>query len=178
MDPGETLTLLRARDAGAQAQLREQLFPRVLGTCLQILRDEVAAREMAEDIWTDFLFGKVDGIEHPRAMAAYLKLMAVRRCRRLRERSARHTAAVELQHQGPDPERLVLEAHDVVRQHALLAACLELLSPKAHQVVRLRYAEELTQEEIGVRIGASKQYAGRVLGRSLEQLRRCMEKRP
>jgi DNA-directed RNA polymerase specialized sigma subunit len=41
--------------------------------------------------------------------------------------------------------------------------------------MRLRFHHDLTQEEIGQRIGASKQYAGRVLAKGLEVLRLCMK---
>ncbi len=63
-----------------------------------------------------------------------------------------------------------------IEQSAALEVCLERLTSRPRQMVRLRYFEELNSEEIAHRLG-SKSAAVRVtLQRIREQLRACMEK--
>jgi RNA polymerase sigma factor (sigma-70 family) len=56
-----------------------------------------------------------------------------------------------------------------------LEECLEKLTPKARQVLALRYGAEHTNEQIGSLLGGSKQYIGRLIAQCLEKLRRCLE---
>src|SRR5690606_17190001 len=73
------LALLKARDPGAQARFFRAQIGRVEGLCARVLGAGADAQEIATDVLGDFLFQYVDGVESPRAVSTYLKLMATRR---------------------------------------------------------------------------------------------------
>jgi RNA polymerase sigma factor (sigma-70 family) len=172
----ELLDRLRARDPQAQAALRRELFPRVLAVCRRLLLDATLAAEVAEDIWMDFVFEGAERLRAPEAVGAYLRVMTVRRCVRLREGLARQVEFDESCALDACAPEAGLEAGlDQRRLQARLAGCLRRLSDRARQIVRMRFFLDLTQEEIGRAFGVSKQYAGRVLQRSLDALRVCLE---
>lgn len=51
----------------------------------------------------------------------------------------------------------------------LLEPCLERLDPRQREILRLRFAEDLTQAEIGARLGISQMHVSRLLRRSLAE---------
>jgi len=169
---------VRVRDPVAILELRRILFSKVTAVCVHLLRDAALAEEVAEDVWMDFVYQSIDRVERPEAVAAYLRVMAVRRCVRLRERRSRHEEFTDRGPAGADPEAAVVGALDWPARRRRLEACLKRLSARARQVLRLRFHLDQTQEAIGQSLGFSKQYAGRVLNRSLEALRACLEERP
>jgi RNA polymerase sigma-B factor len=63
------------------------------------------------------------------------------------------------------------EHYELVELDATLAAALKSLQPRERTIVRLRFIEELSQAEIGRRIGISQMQVSRLLRRSLEKLR-------
>jgi RNA polymerase sigma-B factor len=48
---------------------------------------------------------------------------------------------------------------------------LELLPPREREILRLRYQEELTQWQIGERVGCSQMHVSRLIRQSLQRLR-------
>lgn len=67
---------------------------------------------------------------------------------------------------GEDPGYLRVE------QRALLTALLEELPPREREILHLRFMEDLTQSEIGERLGLSQMHVSRLLRRSLATLQR------
>jgi RNA polymerase sigma-B factor len=63
------------------------------------------------------------------------------------------------------------EHYELVELDATVAVALERLPPRERAIVRLRFIDELSQAEIGRRIGISQMQVSRLLRRSLEQLR-------
>jgi RNA polymerase sigma factor (sigma-70 family) len=59
-----------------------------------------------------------------------------------------------------------------------LDECLSMLTPKAQQVLKLRYHGEMTNENIGNLLGGSKQYIGRLISQCLRKLKKCLQKKP
>ncbi|WSV43904.1 RNA polymerase sigma factor SigF [Streptomyces sp. NBC_01077] len=55
-----------------------------------------------------------------------------------------------------------------------LAPLLEALAPRDRLLLHLRFVEELTQTQIGERIGVSQMHVSRLLARSLDRLRKGM----
>ena len=53
----------------------------------------------------------------------------------------------------------------------LVDGLLEMVSPRAREIVRLRYYEDMTQAEIGARLGVSQMQISRILRQTLHQLR-------
>jgi RNA polymerase sigma-B factor len=63
------------------------------------------------------------------------------------------------------------EHYELVELDATVATALKSLPPRERAIVRLRFIEELSQAEIGRRVGISQMQVSRLLRRSLEQLR-------
>ena len=59
----------------------------------------------------------------------------------------------------------------------LLAEAFDVLSPRDQEVLRLRFAEDLTQTEISERIGVSQMQVSRLIRQSLARLRMDIERR-
>ncbi|MDQ4133622.1 MAG: sigma-70 family RNA polymerase sigma factor [Actinomycetota bacterium] len=58
-----------------------------------------------------------------------------------------------------------------VEERADMAALLNRLSPRARQVVRMRFVDEMSQAEIGRSLGVSQMQISRILSQSLARLR-------
>jgi RNA polymerase sigma-B factor len=63
-------------------------------------------------------------------------------------------------------------------QRAALAPLLALISPRERLVLALRFGEDLTQAEIGERIGVSQMQVSRLIRAALTRLRAGLEERP
>jgi RNA polymerase sigma-B factor len=63
------------------------------------------------------------------------------------------------------------ERYELIELDATLAAALGHLSSRQRTIIRLRFFEELSQVEIGRRVGISQMQVSRLLRRTLEQLR-------
>jgi RNA polymerase sigma factor (sigma-70 family) len=177
------LARLKARDARAQARFFRAQRARVEGLCARVLGQGADAQEIATDVLGDFLFRYVDGVESPRAVSTYLKLMATRRSLRWVKNRGRND---EVQDDGAagaalDPagaralEPAVDQAIWARQMMPRLDGCLEQLTPKAREVLKLRFSTELTNEAIGDIVGGSKQYIGRLIKESSDKLRTCLE---
>ncbi|MBI5545991.1 MAG: sigma-70 family RNA polymerase sigma factor [Deltaproteobacteria bacterium] len=176
----EALLGLRRGDGRTLRDLHAELFPRVRAVCRQLLKAPAVADETAHDVWTDFVVDRAPGLKHPGAIAAYLHMMAVRRCcdqRRLQMRLDERDLAGEAD--GSESVEAHLAASSEQRElEARLAGCMERLTGRTREVLRMRFHRSMTQEAIGEVFGASKQYVGKVLKKSLEALRRCMGGKP
>jgi RNA polymerase sigma-B factor len=62
---------------------------------------------------------------------------------------------------------------DAVVERDGLRWCLESLSPRERAAIRLRFFDELTQSEIGERLGVSQMAISRLLRRTIERLRQA-----
>ena len=70
---------------------------------------------------------------------------------------------------GPDP------GYDVVEHGAAIAPALKSLSETERRVLHLRFVEDLTQSQIGERVGVSQMQISRILRASLQRLRELSE---
>lgn len=168
------LDRLKARDPLAQQEAARTLYPRLLRLCLAELRDEGLAEQTASDLWTDFLFAEVDNLRREGAEGAYLRMMAVRRCRRIRAFRDRHDAPIQERAHGSEEE--IVARLDTRRQVADLTLCLETLNPRVRRVLRMRFHLGMSGPAIGEALSVSKQYAGRLIALGLDGLRQCMER--
>jgi RNA polymerase sigma-B factor len=69
---------------------------------------------------------------------------------------------------GEDPDRSACEAR------LMLAPALRALTERERLIVRLRFVEDLTQEEIGERIGVTQMQVSRLLKKVMSKLREQM----
>jgi RNA polymerase sigma-B factor len=71
---------------------------------------------------------------------------------------------------------VVDERYELVEYGATIAPTLEALPPRDRIVLRLRFAEDLTQAEIAERVGVSQMHVSRLIRRALERLRAVAER--
>lgn len=166
----DLLARLRARDPQAQAEVERALGPR-LRRLAKAQLDPSAAEGLVHDAFSDFFFRHVDGLESARAIPAYLQMTVIRRSRRAAERAARHEPLTEAAAEAPDVEETV----QARRERARLAACLDRLTLRAREIVKLHYGHGLPLADIGARQARSKQAVHKALGKALDALRACVE---
>jgi len=171
----ELLQGLCRRDRAAQEVVFRAEAPtlRALGT--RILGSGAEAEDLVGTLFVDFFFSQVDEIRHPAGIPGYLRSMLVRRARKLRSRRSREG--------GTETEALLAEADaaegleeraDRARFLAWLAQCLEALTPKTRQVLKLQFGLGLSLSEAGEWLGVTKQAAGKASLRAMESLRACI----
>ena len=164
---------LRKGSAEAQRQFWKQFWPRTHMICVKILGSDADASDVTVDLLSDFMERRVHNIEEPKAVGNYIRLMAVRHAMEIKRKRDRNVSLLqELVDQGAaDPEEQVMLTSMVPRLHH----CLDGLTPKAKQTLRLKYYRQLSNERIGQFVGGSKQYIGRLIQKSLTALRICLE---
>jgi RNA polymerase sigma-B factor len=84
-----------------------------------------------------------------------------------------HNRATHLDTLGGEDGR-----YELIELDATLAAALQHLPARERTIIRLRFIEELSQAEIGRRIGISQMQVSRLLRRSLAQLRMLSQAHP
>ena len=68
------------------------------------------------------------------------------------------------------------DGFDLAEHRATLANLLCVLAPREREILRLRFEEDLTQEEIGRIVGVSQMQVSRLIRRSLTQMRAAAER--
>lgn len=171
----ELIVRLQQNDHEAQRIFWSTQFPYVFAICAHILGKGEEANELAVDILHAFIFHYVKSLEHPGTAKAYLRLMAVRRALSRRKEQRSFT---EVQNWESVPGLASSSAEEQALYRASmprLEHCLSRLSGKARQVLRLSYTQGVHNTHIAELLGVSKQYIGKLIKKSLEHLRRCME---
>jgi RNA polymerase sigma-B factor len=64
---------------------------------------------------------------------------------------------------------------DLAENHAMLGVALRALPERERAIVAMRFAEELTQDEIATRVGVSQMQVSRLLRRALRDMRATIE---
>jgi RNA polymerase sigma-B factor len=77
---------------------------------------------------------------------------------------------ITLEDSGADRVGEAEAGYGRAEQRMLLEGLLRFLTPRQRQVVRLRFGEELTQQQIGERIGLSQMQVSRVLRQAVQRL--------
>jgi RNA polymerase sigma factor (sigma-70 family) len=164
---------LKSGDDRARVEFWRVFWDVAYPICARMLGGGAEATDTAVDLLTDFMTHFVHQLQEPRALRTYVRLMAVRRSQevvRRRKKSVR-LGFDPMDEAGATPEEM---AH----WHALkpyLDGCLEKLTPKARQALRLKYGQKLSNAEIGRMLGGSKQYVSRLVIECLGVLRQCIE---
>ncbi len=167
------MRLLIDRDPATLRRFWERERPVVFGICARVLGNGADASDVADAVMVDFMFDCVKRLASARTMEAYVRLMAARRAIRRRDRvakSVRPEVDSQVDESRGDPDQSI----HLQNATSALEQCLQKLRPKAQEALRLRYAGDLTQTEIGAIVGGSKQYIGRLLSQSIEKLRACL----
>ena len=99
-------------------------------------------------------------------------------------RASRAYATVPLEappedHDNPGAERRTFGAEDpgyeVAERRLMLARALRQIPAQEHELLRLRFEQELTQAEIGARLGVSQMQVSRLLRRCFDRLERVID---
>jgi RNA polymerase sigma factor (sigma-70 family) len=174
MDDELLLQGLQERDSACQMQFWNQYWTKVYAICARILGRGPDATDLAVDLLTEFMDTRVHDLEKASSMSAYLRLMAVRRALDLKKNRARASALTfdigDKTSTSPEDQAVVTTLMP------RLENCLPHLTEKAQQTLRLKYAEQWSNERIGTLVGGSRQYIGRLIRQSLNLLRSCIEK--
>lgn len=167
-----SLDALAAADPAAIEALERRYGRRLRAVVARICGPGFPAAELAHDVVVDFALDHAARLRDPAAIGRYLRLMAVRRAVRLRDRGRRHGPVDEVS--AGDPSGAWVAALDAPGRHARLADCLAELPPRTGRMLRMRFARDATTVAIGEALGVSKQYVSRVINDALARLRRCM----
>jgi RNA polymerase sigma-B factor len=162
--------------------------PTILGELRRYFRDSSWGIHVPRDLQEQAL--KVSGAqeelakEHGRAptvneLAVYLELATEQVLEALQAAQAYEALPLDAPAGSADGEGITYldslgsedEHYELVELDATVATALKSLPPRERAIVRLRFIEELSQVEIGRRIGISQMQVSRLLRRSLEQLR-------
>ena len=173
-DHSELLAGLRAGDSVAQITFWRQFWERTYLICKKIIGQDPDATDVAMDLMLSFMDKYVFNLSDSRALWSYLRLMAIRQSLEVRKKKGQHDP---LDFDIEDASRRTPEMQAMYSTLLpRLERCLGHLTPKAQQTLRLKYLGELTNEEIGRRVGGTKQYIGQLIQKSLSALKACLKK--
>ena len=174
IDHSHLLEGLRARDNGAQTTFWRQYWEKTYLICKKIIGRDPDATDVAMDLMVSFVDKYVFNLTDGRALWSYLRLMAIRQSLEVQRKKSR---IGPLEFDIEDTSHITPEMQTMyARLLPRLERCLGYLTPKAQQTLRLKYLGELTNEEIGGRVGGTKQYIGQLIKKSLAALNTCLEK--
>ncbi len=174
VDPG-VLRRLKDRDSKTQEQVWRLERSRLRAIALSVLKSGEDADALVSDLFVDFFYRHVNDIRSGQAIPAYLRIMAVRRARRQMGR-ARRQVPIEPDFPGEDPLPGGVDRIDRSIWTRWLTECLAGLGEKARRVLRMHYGHEMSYAFIAGELGGSKQAVGKMAKKSLQALRRCLQK--
>jgi RNA polymerase sigma factor (sigma-70 family) len=164
---------LKSGDEKAHVQFWRNYWDVAYPVCARILGSGAETTDIVVDLLTDFMTHFVHRLEEPRALRTYVRLMAARRAQEASKRRKRRDQLLfePMDEAGRTPEEL---AHWQALS-PFLDDCLDKLTPKARQALRLKYGQQMNNVEIGHILGGSKQYISRLVLKCLDVLRDCIE---
>ncbi len=159
---------------------RELLARRIALT--GFLRSFVRERATAEDLFQDLAVravaeaGDFNDAEHLGRWARKAgKHRAIDHLRRAENRRRVFDAdVIDLLASEADEVASSMDDRDRARSEAL-EECIEKLAPQSREVIRLRYGQELSGQEVAHRLGRKDDTVYKMLARSYAQLRHCIE---
>jgi RNA polymerase sigma factor (sigma-70 family) len=171
----EVLRRLKERDSRTQVAVWRAEQSRLKAIARSILHSPEEADALVSDLFTDFFYRHVNGVRSSRAIPAYLRIMAVRRARRRMGRMRRQVP-IEPDFPGENPLPENVDRIDRSIWIRWLAECLYGLGQKARRILRMHYGHEMSYAAIAGELGGSKQAVGKMIKKSQEKLRRCLQK--
>ncbi len=171
----DVLTLLKNRNRQVQEEVykaEKMVLEKIAGA---ILRSSIDAEQLVADVFTDFLFHYVDGVQQSRSIRAYLQMMTRRRAIRAREK---HLSLVPLQpelrasNSAKDPEERI----DDRLWRQWLDICLRRVRSSARKILKLHFGHGESYSTIGDHLGVTKQAVGKAIKKNLQVLNQCIKK--
>lgn len=171
---GELILGLQQKNPKSQQQFWNALFQPVFAICAKIIGPGPVAVDTATDLLNDFIFHYVHNLSNPAGAWSYLKMMAIRRSIRERQRTIKKEPFDEQTISTDATEFSIAELSILMPK---IVDCLHGLTPKAQSIIRLKYKKGLPNDQIGGIVGGSKQYIGRLIQKSLLLLRDCLDQK-
>jgi len=171
----DLLRLLKERDPRTQESVWRAERSRLRAIALSILKSSDEADALVSDLFTDFFYRHVNTVRNSRAIPAYLRVMAARRARRRMGRMRRQVP-IEPDFPGENPLPEKVDQVDRSIWIRWLEECLAGLGEKARRILRMHYGHEMSYAVIAGELGGSKQAVGKMVKKSQENLRRCLQK--
>jgi RNA polymerase sigma-70 factor, ECF subfamily len=167
--------MLNEQDQERFMRLWAEAQPAVAAFVHAVVRDSAAAKDLAQETALVLFrrFGEYDG---QRPFVAWALGVAKFQVLGFRRDEARSFVTFDTELFDKFTELWAEAAPAVDRRAEALQTCLERLAGRARQVVRLRYFEGLTAEEIGRQTGSNGAAIRMLLQRVREQLRQCIQK--
>ncbi len=150
--------------------------PAVAGYIRAVVTDAAAAKDVLQETALT-LFRRFADYDGERPFLGWALGVAKFQVLGYRRDEARSFLTFEPDLFGRFTEQWAASAPEADRRAGALQECLEQLAGRAREVVRLRYFEELTAEEIALRSGANGAAVRVMLQRIREQLRECISRR-
>jgi RNA polymerase sigma-B factor len=187
------LGLLKAIDGfdpGRGTGFTAYAVPTILGELKRHFRDrawslhmprELQERAMGVSRANDRLFAATGRTPRPREVAAEVGCTVEQVLEASEAASTYLTASLDAPVAGEPGEGSALVdrlgaddgAYSLVETREVMAATWRALPELEREAVRLRFVEDLTQRQIGARIGVSQMHVSRLLRRALERLTAC-----
>lgn len=160
-------------DAEAWRSLYELMTPRIFGLVRRLNAPVDDAVEVVQETWLRVL-GKSQNYDPSRPFEPYVFTVAVNlwvdQCRSRKRSPGRVAMRDETPSHESQPEELVFAAERAER----MMKCLDVLSEEERQIVVLRFWDDLTNQEIGERIGATTTSIKGKSYRAVRKLADCM----
>ena len=138
----------------------------IIGSVLRPVRDRVDIDDVLQDAAIAILKSYADA---PRKKAVWTAKSAARAAFRSKKRDQKYFEKSEKAFYS-NPLATLIHCEEVEQLHS----ALECLDERSREVIRLRYFDGLTLEEVGKAIGLTKAGAANVVGKALDQLREVM----
>jgi RNA polymerase sigma-70 factor (ECF subfamily) len=176
------MAVMRPEEAGAESpgwETLEQLFAALESPLLGYALRFTGARETAEDVVQEAfmkLHAQFDQVEKPRPwLYRTVHNLALNRCRDAKKTVPLDPPSTEKEFSAPavepadtalppDEQMLRLEGIGLVR------ISLETLDPRSRELVKLKFNDELSYQEIAARTGLTKSNVGYILHHALKTI--------
>jgi RNA polymerase sigma-70 factor, ECF subfamily len=174
-------TLLAHGDRrGAESELYEAYGTRILGFCLQLLRDTRGAEDAAQQALLEAC-RDLDCYRGGGALLGWIRAIARNRCLdaiRRREVAARFETHADVVHEFSATTLAPDEDLHRRRLYAALVECIGQLSPKNRTTVITRFVDdEATYEDLAILLGETGSTLNRRVNRSMKDLRDCLARK-
>ena len=149
--------------------------PVVSGCVRSLVRDRAAADEVLQET-SLVLFRRFDEYDEQRPFVAWALGIARFQVLSLKRDAARSRVSFDTDLLARFTETWAELAPGASDRSLFLQDCIQRLAARARQMVRLRYYDEMTAEEIARQIGGTGAAARVALQRIRHQLRECVER--
>jgi RNA polymerase sigma-70 factor (ECF subfamily) len=166
-----------AGEADAFAELYRQYWPRVFGLCRHLLRTAAAAEDAASEVFLR-VQRNLGSYDRSRPFLKWLLAIASNHCMDLLRRTSLETRLFGPGQEEPLSEPAAsagtspLEQVIAGEQRGRLQQALRRLSGKHRRVLVLRYASELSYDEIAQALRIERTHVGVLIFRAKQELRR------